>query len=148
MRKGRLNSVKEIDSTLDELQSQIAELKKQRKEAKKVEREQARRWRAECLPAIGEAVLEAIGCEWNELDIAALMDALGGGAQLDGCILEGRESEEAKKALDDLKRGRKRARKADVEDTTDPDLPASVDVTEAPSEEAEESSPYPTYPQW
>lgn len=54
-------TVSEIDWKLDELKRQAAALKEQRKVAAAKEREQARKWKAATLAAIGEIVLKTLG---------------------------------------------------------------------------------------
>lgn len=54
-------TVSEIDGKLDELKRQTAALKEQRKIAAAKEREQARKWKAATLAAIGEIVLKTLG---------------------------------------------------------------------------------------
>ena len=58
-------TVSEIDGKLDELKRQAAALKEQRKVAAAKEREQARKWKAATLAAIGETVLKTLGADWT-----------------------------------------------------------------------------------
>lgn len=63
-------TVSEIDGKLDELKRQAAALKEQRKVAAAKEREQARKWKAATLAAIGETVLKTLGADWTAIDMA------------------------------------------------------------------------------
>ena len=62
-------TVSEIDGKLDELKRQAAALKEQRKVAAAKEREQARKWKAATLAAIGEIVLKTLGADWTDIDL-------------------------------------------------------------------------------
>ena len=62
-------TVSEIDGKLDELKRQAAALKEQRKIAAAKEREQARKWKAATLAAIGETVLKTLGADWTTIDL-------------------------------------------------------------------------------
>ena len=64
-------TVSEIDGKLDELKRQAAALKEQRKVAAAKEREQARKWKAATLAAIGETVLKTLGADWTAIDLEA-----------------------------------------------------------------------------
>lgn len=69
-RKGlNMPTVSEIDGKLDELKRQAAALKEQRKVAAAKEREQARKWKAATLAAIGETVLKTLGADWTAIDL-------------------------------------------------------------------------------
>lgn len=104
-----MRTVAEIDGKIDEFYGRIEKLKEERKAAAAKERQQTRKWRGMCLSAIGETVVRAIGCNWTELDLDGLQDALNdiGGDLLSGAVIEGRSPAEAKKALDAFKRLRK-----------------------------------------
>lgn len=65
-------TVSEIDWKLDELKRQAAALKEQRKVAAAKEREQARKWKAATLAAIGEIVLKTLGADWTDIDLEGL----------------------------------------------------------------------------
>ena len=65
-------TVSEIDGKLDELKRQAAALKEQRKIAAAKEREQARKWKAATLAAIGETVLKTLGADWTAIDLEGL----------------------------------------------------------------------------
>ena len=104
-----MRTVAEIDGKIDEFYGRIEKLKEERKAAAAKERQQTRKWRGMCLSAIGETVVRAIGCNWAELNLEGLQDALNdiGGDLLSGAVIEGRSPAEAKKALDAFKRLRK-----------------------------------------
>lgn len=104
-----MRTVAEIDGKIDEFQSRIEKLREERKAAAAKERQQTRKWRGMCLSAIGETVVRAVGCDWAELDLGGLQDALNdtGGDLLSGAVIEGRSPAEAKRALDAFKRPRR-----------------------------------------
>lgn len=88
-----------------------------------------------CLAAIGETVVRAIGCDWAELDLDGLNEALHdiGSDLLSGAVIDGRSPAEAKKALDAFKRARKSdepetggGEAATQEGTDDESLPEDV----------------------
>ena len=70
-------TVSEIDGKLDELKRQAAALKEQRKIAAAKEREQARKWKAATLAAIGEIVLKTLGADWTAIDLNELQPCNG-----------------------------------------------------------------------
>lgn len=102
-------TVAEIDKKIEGHQALIEKLREERKAAAARERKQTRRWRGMCLAAIGETVVRAIGCDWAELDLDGLNEALHdiGSDLLSGAVIDGRSPAEAKKALDAFKRPRK-----------------------------------------
>ena len=74
-------TVSEIDGKLDELKRQAAALKEQRKVAAAKEREQARKWKAATLAAIGETVLKTLGADWTAIDLEGLQGWLAESAE-------------------------------------------------------------------
>lgn len=74
-------TVSEIDGKLDELKRQAAALKEQRKVAAAKEREQARKWKAATLAAIGEIVLKTLGADWTDIDLEGLQGWLADNAE-------------------------------------------------------------------
>lgn len=117
-------TVSEIDGKLDELKRQAAALKEQRKVAAAKEREQARKWKAATLAAIGETVLKTLGADWTAIDLEGLQGWLM-------AVTDTRTPVEAKEALDAFKRSSKpkRTEKPDaVEDVTE--MPETIDMTE------------------
>ena len=74
-------TVSEIDGKLDELKRQAAALKEQRKVAAAKEREQARKWKAATLAAIGETVLKTLGADWTAIDLEGLQGWLADNAE-------------------------------------------------------------------
>ena len=74
-------TVSEIDGKLDELKRQAAALKEQRKIAAAKEREQARKWKAATLAAIGETVLKTLGADWTAIDLEGLQGWLAESAE-------------------------------------------------------------------
>ena len=120
-------TVSEIDGKLDELKRQAAALKEQRKIAAAKEREQARKWKAATLAAIGETVLKTLGADWTDIDLEGLQGWLADNAE----DTDPRTPVEAKEALDAFKRSSKpkRTGKPDaVEDVTE--MPETIDMAE------------------
>lgn len=116
-------TVSEIDDKLDELKRQATALKEQRKVAAAKEREQARKWRAMTLTAIGESVLKALDADWTAIDLERLQgwfteNAEGMRAM---AVTEPRTPVEAKEALDSFRRAaRRRPVEADAEPDSEP----------------------------
>lgn len=126
-------TVSEIDGKLDELKRQAAALKEQRKVAAAKEREQARKWKAATLAAIGEIVLKTLGADWTDIDLEGLQGWLAESAEDIRLIAvtDPRTPVEAKEALDAFKRSSKpkRTGKPDaVEAATG--LPETIDMAE------------------
>lgn len=116
-------TVSEIDDKLDELKRQATALKEQRKVAAAKEREQARKWRAATLTAIGESVLKALDADWTAIDLEGLrgwLDGNAGDIRL-AALTEPRTPVEAKEALDSFRRAaRRRPVEADAEPDSEP----------------------------
>lgn len=126
-------TVSEIDGKLYELKRQTAALKEQRKIAAAKEREQARKWKAATLAAIGEIVLKTLGADWTAIDLNELQPWLtwNGGSACPKVVTDPRTPMEAKEALDAFKRSSKpkRTGKPDaVEDATE--MPETIDMAE------------------
>ena len=102
-------TVSEIDGKLDELKRQAAALKEQRKVAAAKEREQARKWKAATLAAIGETVLKTLGADWSAFDLDGLQCWLTENAEDIRLmsVTDSRSPVEAKEALDAFKRSSK-----------------------------------------
>lgn len=111
-------TVADFDRELEETKKKMARLKEGRKAAAAKEREQERKWRAAVASAMGDMLLESLGCGWNEIDLAELQPRLEEWA--DGhrddirtrVVAEGRSASDAKQALDSFKRAKREARKA------------------------------------
>ena len=119
-------TVSEIDGKLDELKRQAAALKEQG-------REQARKWKAATLAAIGETVLKTLGADWTAIDLEGLQGWLADNAEDIRlmAVTDTRTPVEAKEALDAFKRSSKpkRTGKPDaVEDVTE--MPETIDMAE------------------
>lgn len=135
-RKGpNMATVSEIDGKLDELKRQAAALKEQRKVAAAKEREQARKWKAATLAAIGEIVLKTLGADWTDIDLEGLQGWLAESAEDIRlmAVTDPRTPVEAKEALDAFKRSSKPKRTGkpdavEVEDATE--LPETIDMAE------------------
>lgn len=110
-------TVSEIDGKLDELKRQAAALK---------EREQARKWKAATLAAIGETVLKTLGADWTAIDLEGLQGWLAESAEDIRlmAVTDTRTPVEAKEALDAFKRSSKPKR------TGKPNAVEAEDVTE------------------
>lgn len=126
-------TVSEIDGKLDELKRQAAALKEQRKVAAAKEREQARKWKAATLAAIGETVLKTLGADWTAIDLEGLQGWLAESAEDIRlmAVTDTRTPVEAKEALDAFKRSSKpkRTGKPDaVDDVTE--MPETIDMAE------------------
>lgn len=128
-------TVSEIDGKLDELKRQAAALKEQRKVAAAKEREQARKWKAATLAAIGEIVLKTLGADWTDIDLEGLQGWLADNAE--GirlmAVTDPRTPVEAKEALDAFKRSSKPKRTGkpnavEVEDVTE--MSETIDMAE------------------
>lgn len=128
-------TVSEIDGKLDELKRQAAALKEQRKVAAAKEREQARKWKAATLAAIGETVLKTLGADWTDIDLNELQPWLtwSGGPACPKVVTDPRTPMEAKEALDAFKRSSKPKRTGkpnavEVEDVTE--MSETIDMAE------------------
>lgn len=108
-RKDDMASVEKIDDRIESYQALIEKLREQRKAAAAKERQQTRKWRSAYLAAVGETVTRSAGCDWAELDLEALQEALSdiGSELLSGSVVAGRSPAEAKRALDAFKRSRR-----------------------------------------
>lgn len=131
-----MRTVAEIDGKIDEFYGRIEKLKEERKAAAAKERQQTRKWRGMCLSAIGETVVRAVGCDWAELDLGGLQDALNdtGGDLLSGAVIEGRSPAEAKRALDAFKRPR-RSGESEA-DGSEAEPQKTIDVESVPEDDA------------
>lgn len=128
-------TVSEIDGKLDELKRQAAALKEQRKIAAAKEREQARKWKAATLAAIGETVIMTLGADWTAIDLEGLQGWLTENAEDIRlmAVTDTRTPLEAKEALDAFKRSGKpkRTGKPDADEAEDaPGKPEAADAHE------------------
>lgn len=115
-------TVSELDEKLEDLKRQTLRVKEQRKEAVRKEREQARKWRAMTLTAIGEAVASSLGTPWTDIDLESLREWLDANADAlrQFAVTEHRTPAKAKEALDAFKRPvRKQEPPADTEPESD-----------------------------
>lgn len=122
-------TVSEIDNKLEELKRQAAALKKQRKVAAAKEREQARKWKAATLAAIGEIVLKTLGADWTDIDLNELQPWLtwSGGPAYPKVVTDPRTPMEAKEALDAYKKSLKAKRDDDSQQQDEPEAMDSAD---------------------
>ena len=102
-------SVADIDKQLEKKRREIAQLEARRKTAIAREREQARKWRAEAVSTIGEALLGALGADWTAVDYDGLLIWLSENAsQARSLVLtDDRIPAEAKESLNAFKRDQK-----------------------------------------
>lgn len=111
-------TVADYDRELEETKKKMARLKEGRKAAAAREREQNRKWRSSVTSAMGEMLLDALGFDWNEVDLAGLrplLDELVEERRDDirlCAVAEGRTPAEAKQALDSFKKASRTAKKA------------------------------------
>lgn len=98
-------TVEDYDKELARLKAQMEKVKERKKAALAKERERNRKWQAECVTAIGEAVLKAANCKWMEFDIESFALWLDeNAATLKESCIDGRMSAvDAKKLLDRFK---------------------------------------------
>ena len=120
-------TVSECDEKLEDLKRQTLRVKEQRKEAVRREREQARKWKAATLSAIGDTVLSSLGASWTDIDLGGLQAWLIENAD-DIRLLtvtDPRTPAEAKEALDSYKRPvrKQEAPAADAPEGGTPDSP-------------------------
>ncbi len=122
-------TVSEIDSKLEELKRQAAALKEQRRAAAAKEREQARKWKAMALAAIGESVLKAVSADWTDIDIEALQGWLSENADgiRQSSVTDHRAPAEAKEALDAYKKSLKAKRDDSPRQQDEPEVMDSAD---------------------
>ena len=97
------------------------------------DREQARKWKAATLAAIGETVLKTLGADWTAIDLEGLQGWFADNAEDIRlmAVTDPRTPVEAKEALDAFKRSSKpkRTGKPDaVEDVTE--MPETIDMAE------------------
>ena len=101
-------TIAELDEKIRAQRAVIAHFEKRKKALLAKEREQEKKWKTAALTAMGELLLEALGCSWAELDLTDLGECLSD--QPDGIrelvVREGRTPSEAKRALDEFKRAR------------------------------------------
>ena len=131
-------TVEEIDERIEEHKRQIARMEERKRAILAKQREQERKWKAMCLSAIGEAVLDAVGCDWNELDVEALSDSLtaSGRDMFADAVAEGRSPADAKAALDDFMRLCKTRKQAKASEPEPQDEPTQPDGGEPQQEQS------------
>lgn len=135
-------TVSELDEKLEDLKRQTLKVKEQRKEAVRREREQARKWRAATLTAIGDTVLSSLGASWTDIDLGNLQAWLEehAGDIRTLAVTAPRTPAEAKEALGSFKRP-VRKQEAPAGDAPEDDAPGSPDAGQgdAASGDAQES---------
>lgn len=122
-------TVSEIDNKLEELKRQTAALKEQRRAAAAKEREQARKWKAMTLAAIGESVLKAVSTDWTDIDIESLQGWLSENADgiRQSSVTAHRAPAEAKEALETYKKSLKAKRDDGSRQQNEPEAMTSAD---------------------
>lgn len=135
-------TIAEIDERIEKGKRQIAQLEERKKAMLAKEREQARKWRAAVLSAVGETVLAASGADWTDLDLDALRGWLSERSDdLASRAVRGqRTPAEAKAALDAF-------RKAPRKKEEDAEPPAPAETSPAP-DRAQPWTPDMTQQQW
>lgn len=141
-KESTMPTVSELDEKLEDLKRQTLRVKEQRKEAVRREREQARKWRAATLTAIGDTVLSSLGASWTDIDLASLqawLEENAGDIRM-LTVTDPRTPTEAKEALDAFKRP-VRKQEAPADDAPGDGTPGSPDEGQgdAASEDAQES---------
>lgn len=67
-------TIKDFEERIEKQKAELAKLEARKKVLEKKIRERNRKWRAAVFMAVGEDVLKAAGCSWDELDVHALAD--------------------------------------------------------------------------
>lgn len=101
--------IAESDKKIAKYKALIAKEEEHKRAISVKKREQCRKWRAQVVTAIGEVVIEAVGCDWTRVDISAIKNWLDGFSndELSNFVCYERSPKEAKEALDLLKSKKK-----------------------------------------
>ena len=120
-------TIKDFEERIEKQKAELAKLEAKKKELEKKIRERNRKWRAAVFMAVGEDVLKAAGCSWDELDVHALADFFSAHAEelKELVTVKGSTPEEAKARLD--AHTKKPAKSAKEQETA----PASTEGEEA-----------------
>lgn len=95
-------TIKDFEERIEKQKAELAKLEAKKKELEKKIRERNRKWRSAVLTAVGEDVLKAVGCSWDELDVHALADFFSIHAEelKELAVVTGSTPEDAKARLD------------------------------------------------
>ena len=122
-------TIADLDKKLENKKHEIAQLEERKKALIAKEREQARKWKAATVAALGEMLLGALGNEWTSVDLDALSGWLAENEEAlrTRAVIDARTPVEAKKALDAFKKPSKQAKETDVaQPTPTPDVQPPV----------------------
>lgn len=111
-------TISDYDEKIEKKKDEIVRLEARRKALLRKERERERKWKTAFQNTIGEIVVQAVGCGWQELDLelfqAWLEEAIGGSQP--PVVLSESTPEDAKKRCDDFRRKPHVGRKAGMGD--------------------------------
>lgn len=111
-------TISDYDKKIEKKKDEIVRLEARRKALLRKERERDRKWKTAFQNTIGEIVVQAVGCGWQELDLelfqAWLEEAIGGSQP--PVVLSESTPEDAKKRCDAFRRKPPAGRKADMVD--------------------------------
>ena len=106
------------DEKIEKKKDEIVRLEARRKALLRQERERERQWKTAVQTTIGESVVQAVGCGWQELDLelfqAWLEEAIGGSQP--PVVLSESTPEDAKKRCDAFRKKPPVGRKAGMGD--------------------------------
>lgn len=111
-------TISDYDEKIEKKKDEIVRLEARRKALLRKERERERKWKTAFQNTIGEIVVQAVGCGWQELDLelfqAWLEEAIGGSQP--PVVLSESTPEDAKKRCDAFRRKPPVDRKAGMGD--------------------------------
>lgn len=111
-------TISDYDEKIEKKKDEIVRLEARRKALLRKERERERKWKTAFQNTIGEIVVQAVGCGWQELDLelfqAWLEEAIGGSQP--PVVLSESTPEDAKKRCDAFRRKPPVGRKAGMGD--------------------------------
>ncbi|OLR56230.1 hypothetical protein BHK98_09230 [Hornefia porci] len=111
-------TISDYDEKIEKKKDEIVRLEARRKALLRKERERERKWKTAFQNTIGEIVVQAVGCGWQELDLelfqAWLEEAIDGSQP--PVVLSGSAPEDAKKRCDAFRRKPPARRRTDMED--------------------------------
>lgn len=119
-------TVSELDEKIEEQKRKIAHLEERKKALIAKEREQARKYKAATVTAVGETVLRVLDADWTRIDLANLQAWLKEYSRDLGivAVTGERTPSEAKAALDAFKRSLRPSKPAALEVELDDALDA------------------------
>lgn len=111
-------TISDYDEKIEKKKDEIVRLEARRKALLRKERERERKWKTAFQNTIGEIVVQAVGCGWQELDLelfqAWLEEAIGGSQP--PVVLSESTPEDAKKRCDAFRKKPPVGRKAGMGD--------------------------------